>query len=32
MLPFNDATVPSVDLKAKQIVLVQPVEVELRDE
>ncbi|HTL64414.1 MAG TPA: ribosome maturation factor RimM [Pseudolabrys sp.] len=32
MLPFNDATVPRVDLEAKQIVLVQPVEVEVRDE
>jgi ribosomal 30S subunit maturation factor RimM len=32
MLPFNDATVPRVDLEAKQIVLVQPVEVEVREE
>jgi 16S rRNA processing protein RimM len=32
MLPFNDATVPRVDLEAKQIVLVPPVEVEVRDE
>ena len=32
MLPFNETTVPSVDLEAKQIVLVQPVEIETRDE
>jgi 16S rRNA processing protein RimM len=32
MLPFNDATVPRVDLEAKQIVLVQPVDVEVREE
>ena len=32
MLPFNDATVPSVDLEAKRIVLVQPFEIEMRDE
>jgi 16S rRNA processing protein RimM len=32
MLPFNEATVPKVDLDAKQIVLVQPVEIEARDE
>jgi 16S rRNA processing protein RimM len=32
MLPFNDATVPKVDLDARQIVLVQPVEIEARDE
>ena len=32
MLPFNDATVPKVDLAAKQIVLVKPVEIETRDE
>jgi 16S rRNA processing protein RimM len=32
MLPFNDATVPNVDLEAKRIVLVQPVEIETRGE
>src|SRR4029078_4630130 len=32
MLPFNDATVPKVDLETRQIVLVQPVEIETRDE
>ena len=32
MLPFNDATVPKVDLKTRQIVLVQPVEIETRGE
>jgi 16S rRNA processing protein RimM len=32
MLPFNNATVPRVDLEARQIVLVQPVEIEARDE
>ena len=32
MLPFNITTIPKVDLEAKQIVLVQPVEIETRDE
>jgi 16S rRNA processing protein RimM len=32
MLPFNDVTVPMVDLDKKQIVLVRPVEIEARDE
>lgn len=32
MLPFNDMTVPKVDLEAKQIVLVLPIEIEARDE
>lgn len=32
MLPFNEATVPKVDLEAKQIVVVRPVEIETRDE
>ena len=32
MLPFNDVTVPKIDLEAKQIVLVRPVEIEARDE
>src|SRR5262249_56751 len=32
MLPFNETTVPRVDLEAKQIVLVRPVEIETRDE
>jgi 16S rRNA processing protein RimM len=31
MLPFNEVTVPKVDLKAKQIVVVRPVEIETRD-
>jgi 16S rRNA processing protein RimM len=32
MLPFNDITVPRIDLEAKQIVLVRPVEIEPPDE
>jgi 16S rRNA processing protein RimM len=32
MLPFNDVTVPKIDLEAKQIVLVRPVEIETRNE
>ncbi len=32
MLPFNDATVPKVDLAAKQIVIVPPAEIEAREE
>ncbi|HJS61472.1 MAG TPA: ribosome maturation factor RimM, partial [Pseudolabrys sp.] len=32
MLPFNDATVPNIDLAAKQIVLVRPLEIEAQDE
>jgi 16S rRNA processing protein RimM len=32
MLPFNELTVPKVDIGAKQIVLVRPVEIETRDE
>ncbi len=32
MLPFNDATVPKVDLAAKQVVIVPPAEVEARGE
>ena len=32
MLPFNEVTVPKIDLKAKQIVVVRPVEIETRDE
>jgi len=32
MLPFNEVTVPKVDLEAKQIVVVRPVEIETRDE
>ena len=32
MLPFNDVTVPKIDLEARQIVLVQPVEIDTRDE
>jgi 16S rRNA processing protein RimM len=32
MLPFNDATVPKIDLDAKQIVLVPPAEIEPRDD
>jgi 16S rRNA processing protein RimM len=30
MLPFNETTVPSIDLKAKQIVVVPPTEIEAR--
>ena len=32
MLPFNEVTVPKVDIAAKQIVIVRPVEIETRDE
>lgn len=32
MLPFNEATVPKVDLAAKQIVVVPPGEIEAREE
>ena len=32
MLPFTDAVVPKIDLKAKQIVVVRPAEIEVRDE
>jgi 16S rRNA processing protein RimM len=32
MLPFTDATVPKVDLAARQIVVVPPAEVEAKDE
>ena len=32
MLPFNEVTVPKVDIAAKQIVVVRPVEIETRDE
>ena len=32
MLPFNAATVPSIDLEAKQIVIVPPAEIEAREE
>lgn len=32
MLPFNDVTVPKIDLEAKQIVLIRPIEIETRDE
>ncbi|HZP71424.1 MAG TPA: ribosome maturation factor RimM [Pseudolabrys sp.] len=32
ILPFNDVTVPRIDLEAKQIVLVRPVEIEAREE
>jgi 16S rRNA processing protein RimM len=32
MLPFNEVTVPKIDLEAKQIVIVRPVEIETRDE
>jgi 16S rRNA processing protein RimM len=32
MLPFNEVTVPKVDLEAKKIVVVRPVEIETRDE
>jgi 16S rRNA processing protein RimM len=32
MLPFNELTVPKIDLEAKQIVLVRPVEIETRNE
>ena len=31
MLPFNDTTVPKIDLAAKQIVVVRPAEIEARD-
>ena len=32
MLPFNDATVPKIDLAKKQIVVVPPAEIEAREE
>ena len=32
MLPFNEMTVPKIDLKARQIVIVRPAEIEARDE
>lgn len=32
MLPFTDATVPKVDLAAKQVVVVPPAEIEAREE
>jgi len=32
MLPFTDATVPKIDLTAKQVVVVRPAEIEARDE
>jgi 16S rRNA processing protein RimM len=32
MMPFNDATVPKIDLEAKQIVVVPPAEIEWRDD
>ncbi len=32
MLPFNEATVPKIDLAAKQIVVVRPAEIEARDD
>jgi len=32
LLPFTEAIVPKIDLKAKQIVVVRPAEIEARDE
>ena len=32
MLPFTDATVPEIDLAAKQVVVVPPAEIEAREE
>ena len=32
MLPFNETTVPKIDLAAKQIVVVRPAEIEARDD
>ena len=32
MLPFTDATVPKIDLAAKQVVVVPPAEIEAREE
>jgi len=32
MLPFTETTVPKIDLKAKQIVVVRPAEIEVRGE
>lgn len=32
MLPFTDATVPKVDLAAKQVIVVPPAEIEAREE
>ena len=32
MLPFNETTVPKIDLAAKQIVVVPPAEIEAREE
>ena len=31
MLPFNETTVPKIDLEAKQIVIVPPIEIEAQD-
>jgi ribosomal 30S subunit maturation factor RimM len=31
MLPFNETTVPKIDLEAKQIVIVPPTEIEAQD-
>jgi 16S rRNA processing protein RimM len=31
MLPFNETTVPKIDLRAKQIVIVSPVEIDVQD-
>jgi|SRR5262245_51426535 len=31
MLPFNETTVPKIDLRAKQIVIVRPVEIDVQD-
>ena len=32
MLPFTDATVPKIDLAAKQVVIVQPAEIEAKED
>jgi 16S rRNA processing protein RimM len=32
MLPFNETTVPKIDIAAKQIVVVRPAEIEVRDD
>ena len=32
ILPFNNMTVPKIDLEAKQIVLIRPIEIETSDE
>jgi 16S rRNA processing protein RimM len=32
MLPFNEITVPKIDIETKQIVIVRPTEIEARED